>query len=224
MTVRGCRITAAMFAVAASGYALQAVAEFELSVYSGVQSASGSTVEGNDPGGLGSFNFEAGWEGKSGEAPPYYGFRGTWWRSDKFGLGIEFTHAKAHAESQTKQDNGFQNLDFSHGLNILTVNVARRWKADDRKWVPYLSGGLGVSVPHVEVETAGGKTDEYQFTGPAARWTAGIAYSINRRWLLFVEYGGTWSQNKADLDNGGSLETDIVTSAANLGISYSFGR
>lgn len=213
-----------MLAVAAGGYAVPAVAEFELSLYSGVQSASDSTVKGNDPGGLGSYDFEASWEGRSEKMPPYWGIRGTWWRSDKFGLGLEFTHAKVYADSQTKQANGFSILEMTDGLNILTVNVTRRWRSDGKRWVPYLSGGLGVSVPHVEVETTGGKTLGYQLTGPAARWTLGIAYSINRRWSLFAEYGGTYSQNKADLDNGGTLETDILTNAANLGISYSFGR
>jgi len=122
------------------------------------------------------------------------------------------------------QANGFQILEFTDGLNILTVNVARRWRSDGRRWMPYLSGGLGVAVPHVEVETIGGKTIEYQLTGPAARWTAGVAYFVNQKWSLFAEYGGTYSWNKADLDNGGSLETNILTNAVNLGVGYSFGR
>lgn len=205
-------------------YPASALAEFELSVYGGAQSASDSNVKGNDPGGIGNFDFDTSWEGESGKMPPYWGLRGTWWRSDKFGLGIEFTHAKVSADSQTMQANGFQILEFTDGLNILTVNVARRWRSDNRRWVPYLSGGLGVAVPHVEVETIGGKTIEYQLTGPAARWTAGIAYSINQKWSVFAEYGGTYSWNKADLDNGGTLETNILTNAVHLGVGYSFGR
>jgi len=214
----------AVLCVVLGGYPFSAQAEFQLSVYAGAQSASDSTVKGTDPSGIGNFDFDTSWEGESGKMPPYWGLRGTWWRTDKFGLGVEFTHAKVSADSQTMQANGFQILEFTDGLNILTVNVARRWRSDGRRWMPYLSGGLGVAVPHVEVETIGGKTIEYQLTGPAARWTAGVAYFVNQKWSLFAEYGGTYSWNKADLDNGGSLETNILTNAVNLGVGYSFGR
>jgi lipid A oxidase len=201
-----------------------AAAEFEFSAYTGAQSASSSTVKGNDPGGVGDFDFTVDWEGKSGKMPPYYGLRGTWWRSETLGFGFEFTHSKVYADSQSMQDNGFSWLEFSDGLNIVTVNVHRRWQLENRRFVPYVSGGLGVAIPHVEAETVGGRTFEYQLTGPAAQWTAGIAFPLGEKWTIFGEYKGNYSQNKAKLDNGGRLETNILTNALNLGVSFTFGK
>jgi lipid A oxidase len=45
---------------------------------------------------------------------------------------------------------------------------------------------------------------------------------LSERWALFGEYQFTWSDDTADLDGGGSLETRIITNALNLGVSYRF--
>ena len=39
---------------------------------------------------------------------------------------------------------------------------------------------------------------------------------------VFGEYKGTYSVNEADLTNGGTLKSDIVTNAINVGVSFSF--
>ncbi len=201
----------------------EAWAEFEFSAYGGIQTSPHSVVEGNDPGGIGEFDFTAGWEGRSLEVPPYWGIRGLWWPGgERLGYGLEFTHAKVYADDETLEDNGFDTLEFTDGLNILTVKVFRRWLNENRRWTPYVGGGVGVSIPYVEVETSGGETFEYQLTGPAVSWTAGVTYEINNRWEVFGEYSGSYSQNEADLDNGGELETNIVTNALNIGVSFNF--
>ncbi|MCA8884843.1 MAG: outer membrane beta-barrel protein [Rhodobacteraceae bacterium] len=214
-------LSMAVAAVAATS-AVPALAEFELSAYTGYQTAPHSVVEGNDPGGVGKFDFTAGWEGKSSAMPPYYGFRGTWWRSDTLGYGVEFNHAKVYSDDGTRRDNGFETLEFTDGLNILTANVMRRFPSESRSWTPYAGGGLGVSIPHVEVTTSGGKTFNYQLAGPAVTWVAGVKYPLTDTWSVFGEYKGTYSMNKVDLDNGGDLETNIVTNALNVGVSFSF--
>lgn len=211
-------VLAAMFGLSA----LPAAAEFELSLYTGVQTAPHSVVKGNDPGGVGDFNFTAGWEGKSGEMPPYYGFRGTWWRSDTLGFALEYNHAKVYADSETLAKSGFSHLEFTDGINLLTVNVMRRFPGALKSFTPYIGGGVGVSIPHVEVTSSGGSTYEYQITGPAAQWVAGMSYPLTDTWSVFGEYKGSYSRNKADLSNGGSLETNIVTNALNLGVSFNF--
>ncbi|WP_111404682.1 MULTISPECIES: outer membrane protein [Meridianimarinicoccus] len=209
---------AAVFALAA----LPAAAEFELSLYSGWQTAPHSDVSGNDPGGVGSFDFTAGWDGNSFDAPIHYGFRGTWWRGGgDLGFGLELNHTKVYADDETLADEGFERLEFTDGLNIITANVMRRFSGQ-RRWTPYLGGGLGLAYPHVDVKTTGGKTFGYQVTGPAVAWMAGVTYDLSESWSVFGEYKGTYSQNEADLDNGGTLETDIVTNAVNLGVSFNF--
>ena len=219
--MRVCRPLALAAVLSAVG-AAPAVAEFELSLYSGWQTVADSDVEGDDPGGLGAFDFEADWEGRSGETPPYYGIRGTWWRPGNYGFGLEFTHAKVYASDGTLDDNGFEALEFTDGLNIVTANVFRRFPGQARAWTPYVGAGAGVSVPYVEVETQGSSTFEYQLTGPAAQWVAGVSYELTPAWSIFTEYQGTYSRNEADLDGGGELESDIVTNAVNLGVSFNF--
>lgn len=216
------RLRIAVVAAAVTLAALPAAAEFELSVYTGWQTSPHSTVKGSDPGGVGDFNFTAGWDGKSFEAPPYYGVRGTWWRSDTLGFGLEFNHAKVYADAESLAESGFDRLEFTDGINLLTVNVFRRFPNAPHGFTPYVGGGVGVSVPHVDVQSAGGKTFEYQLTGPAVQWVAGASFPVSERWSVFGEYKGSYSQNKADLASGGTLETNIVTNALNLGVSLNF--
>jgi len=201
--------------------ATPASAEIELSFYLGTQSAPHSRVHGNDPGGVGNFSFGTRWDGDSFGAPPYYGARATWWRTEHLGFGVEFTHAKVLASETTKAAQGFSVLEFTDGLNIVTANVFYRWPSASR-WTPYVGAGVGVAIPHAEVTTSGGRTAEYQITGPAVRLVGGISYRLNDSWALFGEYQGTYSQNDVDLNNGGTLKTDIVTNALNVGVAFRF--
>lgn len=207
---------------ALTGFAGVAQAEVELSVYTGFQTAPHSGVSGTDPGGIGAFDFNAKWEGKPFAAPPYYGLRATWWQSENLGFGIEFNHAKVYADSATLAASGFSRLEFTDGLNLITLNAFYRWPGAFGQLTPYVGAGVGISVPHVDVESGGGKTFEYQYTGPAAQLVAGMKYDLNAKWALFGEYKGSYSMNKADLASGGTLETNIVTNALNFGISYKF--
>lgn len=199
-----------------------AFAEDEISIYGGIQDAPHSGVSGRDPGGLGAFDFNADWEGRSGEMPPYWGFRWTRWQTETFGWGIDVNHAKVYADDDTLRDSGFSHLEFTDGLNIVTLNAWRRFTDTNWPVTPYVGAGVGLSIPHVEATSAGGDTAGYQITGPAVQWVAGASYSINDRWSVFGEYKGTYSMNDAELDNGGSLETDIVTNAFNFGVSLGF--
>ncbi|MBV2359993.1 outer membrane beta-barrel protein [Thalassococcus sp. CAU 1522] len=203
--------------------ALPAAAEMEVSVYTGWQTAPHSRVSGDYPGG-GSYDALIGWEGRSFEMPPYYGLRGTWWRTETLGFGLEFTHAKVYAPDDEKDGLGFSDLEFTDGLNIITVNVLRRWPEQWGRATPYVGGGLGAAIPHVDVDypATGSETYEFQLTGPAARLMAGVSYPINDRFSIFGEYQFTYSRNDADLDGGGSLSTDIVTNAVNVGLSLNF--
>lgn len=202
-------------------FSSNAHAEMEISLYTGVQGAPHSGVSGNDPGGVGAFDFNAAWEGNSFEAPPYYGLRATWWRDENWGFGLEFNHAKVYADDATLAASGFSRLEFTDGLNIITANAFYRWQ-NGGKWTPYIGAGIGIAVPHVDVQSAGGKTFEYQYTGPAIQLVAGVKYDLNDKWGLFGEYKGTYSTNKADLASGGTLETNILTNALNFGVSYKF--
>ena len=198
----------------------------ELGFYGGLQSAPHSTVTVTGDSVVADREFTAGWEGRSLEAPPYYGIRGTWWRGENLGFGVDFTHSKVYADGETLAETGYQRLEFSDGLNIVTMNAYYRWPEAMGSLTPYVGGGLGVAYPHVELSqtTDAGESETfgYQMTGPAVALIAGVSVPITEDWSVFGEYKGTYSMNEADLDTGGTLETDIITNAVNLGVSFSF--
>lgn len=198
-----------------------AVAQVELSVYGGIQGAPASdiAIRGDDV--IGADNFTLSWEGRSFDAPPYYGLRATTWRSPTFGIGVDFAHNKVYPTADSLPDT-YQVLEFTDGLNTLTVNAYRRWNDALGNVSPYVGGGLGISMPHVEVTSGTSETFGYQLTGPAATWIAGATMPISDRMSVFGEYKGTFSSNTADLATGGTLETDVITNAVNVGVSFNF--
>ncbi|GGE51902.1 outer membrane protein [Actibacterium pelagium] len=201
-----------------------ALAEWELSFYTGTQSAPHSGLDGaigEDDGAI-PIDINVGWDGKSFEMPPYYGFRAVNWRNDRIGFGVDFNHAKVYADDDSLAAGGFDRLEFTDGHNILTANVFYRWKQDSRRYTPYVGAGIGAAIPHVDITHGDNRTFGYQLTGPAVQWVAGASYALNDRWSIFGEYKGTYSQNKVELDGGGELETDIITNALNVGVSLNF--
>lgn len=155
--------------------------------------------------------------------PPYYGLRATWWRDERWGASIDFTHAKIHATEATRVASGFSRLSFTHGLNTLTVSVLRRFPTGARA-TPYLGAGLGIAIPHVEIDPPADfpETLEYQFGGPAIQVRAGVDHALTERWSVFGEAMATHVRLRAEMEGGGDLATDVTTRALNLGVTYRF--
>ena len=195
-------------------------AQVELSFYGGAQSALDSDVSVRDDV-IGDDDFSIDWEGRSTAAPIYYGIRATRWHNDTFGYGLDFAHNKIYPKDG-ELPAGYDVLEFTDGLNTLTVNAYRRWNGAFGDLTPYVGGGIGIAIPHVEVTNGASETFGYQFTGPAATVVAGATYPITDHWSVFGEYKGTYSSNKADLDSGGTIETDVITNAVNMGVSFNF--
>ncbi len=210
--------------LATTAISLPASAEVTLSFYTGVQEVFDSHVRGDD--GTNDFDFLAEWEGDSFAMPPHWGIRATWWRNENLGFGAEFEHTKAYASDGTLDEFGFDTLEFTDGLNSLTANVFYRWPGQwaDGKVTPYVGGGLGLAIPHVEVRRSGSddETFGYQVAGPSAMIAAGASYAFNESWAVFGEYKSTFSMLKTDLDGGGHLDSNITTWGVNLGVSYNF--
>ncbi|MCE0505776.1 outer membrane beta-barrel protein [Roseivivax sp. GX 12232] len=213
--------SAAVCAAALAATAGSAQAETEVSIYSGIQGAAGSTLKGDYPSG-GSYDRDVAWDGRSGEMPPYYGIRGTWWQSERLGFGAEFTHSKVYLDGSDKSALGFDGFQLSDGLNVLTANAMVRFPDQAPGVTPYFGGGIGVTLPHVDAEVGSSDTFGYQFGGPAVRLTAGASYDVTETVALFGEYQFTASWNDLDLDNGGSAKTQINTNAVNLGVALKF--
>ena len=212
----------ALFAtVCALSLPAAASAEVELSFYGGAQSAPHSDVfvSGND---TYPAKTRVKWEGRSFDPPPYYGLRATYWASDSFGYGLDFTHSKVYSDDESRAGTPYERLEFTDGLNTLTANAYRRFQPFDSGLRPYVGAGLGLAIPHVEVSDGETSTLGYQVTGPAATVLAGASYPVTDSLSVFGEYKFTYSQNSADLDDGGTLDTDIITNAVNVGVSFSF--
>ena len=95
----------------------------EISVYGGIQSSPHSRITGKPDSNGAQYSELVGWNGKSLDAPIYYGVRATFWNSNKLNYGAEFTHAKAYAPSSALQSAGFDRLECTDGHNIITLNI-----------------------------------------------------------------------------------------------------
>lgn len=219
-----------------------AIAETQLSFYLGKATHQESDLD-FDPGGGGggggvTFD-DVSWDDESFRSPLYYGARVTHFFAQRpsFGLALDFVHAKMYPEMDDAGGDPlsatFDSLNFSHGLNLLTLNALYRWNAeasaDDaflRRLQPYVGLGAGVAIPHVEVQlrgAAGGtRTFEYQFAGPAYQLMVGVNVPLAEHWAVFTEYRLSYADLEADLDGGGTLETDAVTHHFVVGVSLRF--
>lgn len=214
------RLIVALAATAAM--AAPAVAEIEIDMYLGGEQPNSSNISGSHPA-IGGFDTSIDWDGKSDVMPPYYGARAVYWRPDNIGFGLEFSHNKAYAPDAQMAANGFDRLEFTDGHNLITLNVMKRWPGQWDRWTPFIGAGIGVAVPHVDIQPTGGPhTLGYQMTGPALRLLAGARYQINDHWSVFGEYQFTWSDNDVDLDGGGTLSTTLSSNAFNIGVGYAF--
>jgi lipid A oxidase len=203
-----------------------AMAELQLSIYGGANTVSDGDLTLDN--GAGPTDFDVDWEGRSFEMPLYWGLRGTYWLTDhgapRWGIGVDYTHAKAETDRDGALAAAFSHLEFTHGLNSITLNGLYRAPVSDR-FTFYTGAGAGASVPHVEVDTTAPttSTDEYQLTGPVVQALAGASVGLGRRFSMFGEYKASYSWNDVDLNGGGSLDADLLIHHFALGLSVSFG-
>ena len=115
-------------------------------------------------------------------------------------------------------------LQFSHGLNLATVNGYRCWWAAPREEQTtgvalYFGIGAGVVVPHVEARIGDVRTYEYQLAGPAARGVVGLDVPFDEHVSLVGEAILSWADARADLADGGEVRTRLLVPQLSLGLS-----
>jgi lipid A oxidase len=217
-----------------------ASADLQLGAYGGTAYTGESDLNLVQPGGTDMTFGDIAWEGKPFRRPPYYGYRAIYWPSDRYGVMLDFTHIKAIAiKDRPVQQSGFKDgdrvppqapvsatlkrLEFTHGYNLLTLNALRRGALRGPNLMPYFGLGLGVAIPHVEVERADKpqsvRTFEYQITGPALQLLGGIEWRFGRRLSLFVEYKLSCAMMRGDLVGGGKVTTNLCTHQLPLGVA-----
>ncbi len=185
------------------------------------------------------------WIGESFKTEPYWGVRTTYWNPKLNGIGlmIDYTHAKASAlKTQQLTQSGtrdgkdvppkepfsatFRKLEFTHGLNFITLNALYRVNWLHARIAPYAGVGIGLSIPHVDTRRAGAPKDtrtyKHQITGLAFQALGGIEWRLSRsgRVSAFTEYKLTHTSNHAKLKGGGTLDTDMWTHQVPVGVSY----
>lgn len=204
------------------GFGLPAAAtDFQLSVFGGLLSAPSSKVSGTDPSGVGGFDFTTGWSAK--DTPPSFGIRGTWWTSDTTGYALNFNRQKFSADDASLAASGFSSLEFQDGVDTVTVNAMRRFPTAGR-WTPYVGGGIGVAIPHSDIQTSGSgpRTNEYSYGGVVAQFQGGVELELNDSWSLFGEYQMNVLDLDVDLSGGGDLSTGVITNSLSVGAGFSF--
>jgi len=200
-----------------------AFSEDVFSFYGGFQGSPHSGVSGTDPDGN-DFDFTAGWEGQSFKPSPYYGLRFTRWYDDDTGLSFDFTHTKAAANADTIASTGYKTLEFTDGLNTITLNYMHRTALETAGWTRHWGVGAGLVYPHVEFQTndASARTFEFQLAGYAIEGKVGLEQKMSAQWSILYEYEMSYNTVDADLNGGGNLKTNIITNAINVGMNYRF--
>jgi lipid A oxidase len=160
--------------------------------------------------------------------PPYWGVQATYWfnRGAGWGLGLDYTHAKAYANIDFTADPVYDHLEFTDGNNLAFITLMYRFNPVwDGRVVPFVGIGGGIAVPHVEVTLdafPGQKTFEYQFAGGAAEVTAGLEFNLNEAWSVFATGKLTYSHLDTELTGGGKFKTYLWSPALAIGLSYRF--
>ncbi|ODT29755.1 MAG: hypothetical protein ABS54_04235 [Hyphomicrobium sp. SCN 65-11] len=212
--------------VAAAAGATPASAQVQIQVYGGMNANFSSDVSLHRPG-VSTETRKVDWDGKSFEMPPYWGARGIYWfqNSPNWGVAVEFTHAKAYAKLKGDVGALYEKLEFTDGNNIVTGNLLYRFEPWQFYGIrPYAGFGIGVAIPHVEVQVVGASngTFEYQLAGVAAQGLVGLEFPFTAHWSGFAEAKLSYTHINGNLDGGGHVKTDLWSPHLALGLSYRF--
>ena len=228
-------------------------AEFVLSGFSGVSSAFNSNLHLHENNGTDLTFHDASYKTRDFESPLYYGGRLTYFldRQSPWGFGLEFFHSKVYLDEGSSVhvtgtrngapvndtepvSNTFYDFNCSHGLNYLTADTFYRFflgPPDGKSFLtriqPYLGLGLGITIPHVEVELANQpRFEEYEFGGLGVQAMAGVSFAITKHIQLFTEYKFTYADlDKLDFSTGstsGNITFDSMANHLIFGASYRF--
>jgi lipid A oxidase len=218
--------------------------EIQLGLYGGGNGVFNGDIFLKQPNGTDMTLKNVRWSGEPFDDPPYYGVRATYWpaRSPSLGVMIDYTHGKAisrrHEEvEQTGMRDGkpvparepvsatFTKIEYSHGLNFLTLNAVYRFRGLHRRIVPYFGLGMGIMTPHSEAARRGVArqdwTYRYEVSGPGFQGLAGIEWRVKpqSRFQPFTEVKLGYGRNHTELREGGWVETNLFAYQFALGLN-----
>lgn len=202
--------------------ALPSFSDQSISLYGGMQGALSSLVHVNEVDGSQAF-FDVDWQGRSTDMPPYYGLRYTNYAWEDIGFALDFVHSKAYASDKSLSTAGYKIMEFTDGLNSLTASGVMRI-APVGAFTPYFGGGLGINLPHVELQSPKmtTATTEYQFGGFTATGFAGASIALSDFLSFFSEVKFDYNNVDVSMGKTGNFQTTILTHSLNMGLSYDF--
>lgn len=223
--------------------------EIQAGFHLGWNKSFSSDVTFTGPGGTNFTVSDVPWEGLSlpgDDGAPYYGGRLTYWFDDGAGWGLmlDYTHAKVRAEASANValtgDTGasavapgdyavsdlFDRLEFTDGINLVTLSAMYRFKPSG-KFQPYVGVGGGIGIPHVEVTGAmlSGlpTTFEYHNSGATVQALAGLDFRLSKHFSLYGEYRLNYTPVNAPLaDSAYEIDLDLVTNQLLIGAALHF--
>lgn len=177
-------------------------AEVVLTLYTGVSSTRRSDLHISQSSTSSDATFEnVSWEARPFEDAPYYGLAVAWYPAPhaRWGGGFDFTHYKMYADTAESLPvhgrwNGapvdevaplglrIQDLDISHGVNLMALNLIRRWSYPRRagflsRVEPEIGVGLAGYGPHAEGSINSlSSSANYQWAGGGYQLFAGREY------------------------------------------------
>src|SRR5438552_3412648 len=192
-------------------------AEFVLSLFSAATLAEDSDLRLRQSGGTDLVFHDVSFSTKDWESPIYYGGRLAYFlpKQPQWGFGLEFFHAKIYLNTEDtvrvtgtrsgqrvndseRVGDTIESFNISHGLNFLTVDAMYRWILGERgknflgRFQPYVGGGIGVAIAHVESMVGGIRFEEYQLHGPAYQAFCGLNFELTKHFSLFTDYKFTY--------------------------------
>jgi len=169
------------------------------------------------------------WHDHSFKLPLYYSVRLMYWPDSggENGVALDFTHAKLYSnlqervtvnyvdadglrEDQQLLGDKFTRLAFSHGYNLLTVNILYRSSVEEQDSFTdvsaYFGAGLGIAMPHVEIIFEDNVVDQYQHVGLVYQGIAGISFGPQSGFPLGLDYKVSYGDAAIDLSNQTKIE------------------
>jgi hypothetical protein len=233
------------FAGALIGGAADAQAQWYLAGYLGATHTQAATVSIDRPADDVSLEYhDVRFEGRSWKSPQYYGIRfgRTLGATHRFGLEIEWMHAKAYSQTDRQyevtgnagrfaaliqppaQMNALvSQYAMSHGLNYLVVNLAMRAPLRDTPVALVARAGAGPMFPHAESTVNGETREQYEYAGLGVHAAAGVDLRLYRGLSALIEYKFTLGRPEITIV-GGTGRMTAVTHHLAIGVAFGTPR
>ena len=119
-----------------------------------------------------------------------------------------------------------QQLNVSHGLNLVLGNLVTRFPINDRNHGPariILTArfGVGPTLSHVEADLLGMATSHYESGGVATQAAGGLEFPIRNRWHIVIEYKYTYTRQHVDVGSA-AVKLSPATQHVVTGVGYRF--